>query len=63
MQDLYLCCGAWILFPNQESNLGPLHWEHEVLATGPPGKSNKDFLMEQNLEAYLEKCVLSKGLT
>ena len=26
-------------FPDQRSNLGPLHWEHGVLATGPPGKS------------------------
>lgn len=25
-------------FPDQRSNLGPLHWEHGVLATGP-GKS------------------------
>ena len=29
-----------IKFPDQESNLGPLHWEQEVLATGPPGKSH-----------------------
>ena len=28
-----------ILFPNQGSNLGPLHWEHGILATGQPGKS------------------------
>ena len=28
-----------IQFPNQGSNLGSLHWEHGVLATGPPGKS------------------------
>ena len=26
------------LFPDQGSNLGPLHWKHGVLATGPPGK-------------------------
>ena len=24
------------LFPDQGSNLGPLHWELGVLATGPP---------------------------
>ena len=30
-------CG--IKFPEQGPNLGPLHWEHEVLAAGPPGKS------------------------
>ena len=23
-------------FPDQGSNPGPLHWEHGVLATGPP---------------------------
>ena len=27
------------LIPDQGSNLGPLHWEHGVLATGPPKKS------------------------
>ena len=26
-------------FPIRHRALGPLHWEHEVLATGPPGKS------------------------
>ena len=26
-------------FPDQWSNLGSLHWEHGVLATGSPGKS------------------------
>ena len=51
-----LCCGMWdpqlqhtdsqlwhacgIQFPNQGSNPGPLHWEHGVLPTGPPGKSH-----------------------
>ena len=33
---LGLSCGQ---FPDQGWNLGPLHWEHRVLATGPPGKS------------------------
>ena len=28
-----------IYFPDQESNLGPLHWAQEILATGPPGNS------------------------
>ena len=29
---------------SQGSNPGPLHWEHGVLATGPPGKShNQNF--------------------
>ena len=26
-------------FPNQGLNPGPLHWQHEVLTTRPPGKS------------------------
>ena len=30
-------CG--IQFPDQGSNPGPRHWQHGVLATGPPGKS------------------------
>ena len=34
-----MSCGIW--FPNQGSNLGPLHWEHGVLATGSPRKSLK----------------------
>ena len=29
--------GIW--FPGQALNPGPLHWEHGVLASGPPGKS------------------------
>ena len=28
-----------IQFPDQGSNPGPLHWEHGVLTTGPPGKA------------------------
>ena len=31
-----LSCGIWNLV---HSLLGPLHWEHGVLATGPPGNS------------------------
>ena len=27
--------------PDQKSNPGPLHWEHGVLAPGPPGKSQQ----------------------
>ena len=33
-------------FPNQGSNLCPLHWRHGVLTTGPPGKSPKDVIFE-----------------
>ena len=28
-----------IQFPDQGSNPGPLHWEHGISTTGPPGKS------------------------
>ena len=35
-------CG--VLFPDQRSNLGPLRWEHRVLATGPPGQSHEPLL-------------------
>ena len=34
---LVVACGIWFL--DQGLNLGPLHWEHGVLATGLPGKS------------------------
>ena len=38
IQDpLVVACG--IKFPNQGLNSGPLHWEHRILGTGPPGKS------------------------
>ena len=44
----YVACKLWvvaceILFSDQESNWGPLHWEHRVLSTGPPGKSLSNF--------------------
>ena len=36
-----LSCSMWdLLFPDQGSNPGPLHWEPGVLATGLPGKSH-----------------------
>ena len=38
---LSAACG--IEFPDQESNLGPLHWGHGVLATGPPEKFSRTF--------------------
>ena len=57
LQDLY--CSMWALSCNlrahvgsssltRKSNLCPLHWEHRLLTTGPPGKSqlvNKYFLI------------------
>ena len=38
---LGLTCGMQDLVPDQGSNLDPLHWEHRVLAIGPPGKSQQ----------------------
>ena len=38
---LVVACG--ISFPDQGWNLGPHHWEREVLATGPSGKSLTPF--------------------
>ena len=35
-----------ILLPDQGYNPGPLHWEHEVLATGTPAKSLHSVLIE-----------------
>ena len=32
-----MVCGTYFL--DQGLNPGPLHWEHGILATGPPGKS------------------------
>ena len=37
--SLVVACG--IQFPDQGLNRGPLHWEYEVLAPGPPEKSLK----------------------
>ena len=34
-----LSCTCRIYLPDQDLNPDPLHWEHGVLATGPPEKS------------------------
>ena len=47
LAELGLSCGMWDrlscgmqgLVPDQGMNLGTLHWEHGVLATGPPVKT------------------------
>ena len=39
MGSLLAACGIW--FSDQGSNPGPLHREHGVLATAPPGRSLK----------------------
>ena len=36
-----------IALSDQGSNLGPLHWERGVLASGPPGKSPGSLLLPQ----------------
>ena len=36
-----LVVGCGIQFPDQGLNLGPLRWEHGILATGPPGKTHQ----------------------
>ena len=50
---LFVCfffgCGMWDLAPCQGLNLGPLCWEHGVLATRPQGRS----------QAWLSTCVYS----
>ena len=55
-----------VQFPDQGQNTGPLHWEHGVLTTGPPGKSHYRVLsrvpcaIQQVLISYLfyiQQCV------
>ena len=41
--QIVAACG--ILFPDQGLNLGPLHWKHRVLATGPSGKSSSKLFL------------------
>ena len=48
-------------FPDQGSNLGPLHWEHGVLATGPLRKSLVHLLTLMFCLSYF--CVLRPGLS
>ena len=36
-----LSCSVWDLVPDLGWNLGPLHWQHGILATGPPGKPRR----------------------
>ena len=43
----FLVEACWSLFPDQGLNLGLLHWEHRVLATGPRGR----FLLSMLTEA------------
>ena len=43
-QVLVTVMACRILSPDQGLNPDPLHWEHEVLATGPTGKSPGNIL-------------------
>ena len=48
LKNLFIYLTAWglscgMLFLDQGLNPGPLHWEHRVLATGPPGKSLESY--------------------
>ena len=49
-------CGLWDQFPDQGSNLGPLHWEHRVLVTGSTVKSPFAFFFFLN--QFLCCCLL-----
>ena len=44
-----LVAAGGILFPEQQLNPGPLHWELRVLAMGPPGKSLFLYFLSQEL--------------
>ena len=62
-KELVAACG--IQFPDQGLNLGPLLWQHRVLATGPPGKCPKYLVLESNDQIYfrrfeLQVCPISK---
>ena len=54
LMDL-LAAACRIKFADQESNLGPLHWECGILVTGPAGKSLGLFL-------FLKLTVIIMGL-
>ena len=50
---LVVACG--LSFPDQGSNLGPLHWELEVLAPGTPAKSQEDLVYPKLFYFVAEK--------
>ena len=52
--ELHVVCG--IYFPDQRSNLGPLHWQHRVLTTEPPGRSLLLLLLLLNLFSRARLC-------
>ena len=48
---LFLACRIQV--PKKVSNPSPLHWEYEVLATGPPGKSPHLYFLSDGTESHL----------
>ena len=54
-QLLSAACG--IQFPDQGLNLGPLHWELRVPATGPPERSPADIISTTTNKISNIKCV------
>ena len=54
-EHLVAACG--IKFPDQGLNLGPLRWEHVVLATGPLGKSSEPKILN-TLASFSENSAL-----
>ena len=53
---LVVACG--IQFPDQESNLGFLHWKPRALATGPPRKSTyNSFIISNYLHCKEKKLI------
>lgn len=57
---LVAICGIW--FSNQRLNLGPLHREHGILASRPPGKSRHFLVQTQVSGAVLNVTVSLSSL-
>ena len=49
--SLVAACGVQL--PDQGSKPGPLHWQHGVLTTGPPGKSQPFFVVVELYELFV----------
>ena len=51
-------CSTWdFSFPNQGSNLYPLHWKHGVLTTGSPGKPLSFFILKHYFLLFIYFCL------
>ena len=53
--------GTGYLFPNHGSHSGPLHWEHWVLSTGPPGEFLPHMYLEPNWDLNIADHSISKS--